>query len=398
MPCFCQLAPVKLYEYCPECDEKTKRVVIGGRERYGCLKDDNLWKGENKWAFRSKAWEKCNFEYVNLVQVHRQQDLEFKAILQKLRTNKPLTFDDKKLLLKNKSVDIGKPIHLYPTRGEVFWLNQTRFNQLKWTVRVFRCWDGFRWGADEHKDDPILRELIKRDELKHNRMKLFKRDNCPYDAAAIFKLDQEVLLVQNLDLENVLANGSQGQIVGWEEYNPMKLPVPRDSLEEMVKSGECDEDAPTFPGDFGRWRRGEIRRFMEKAEIKQWPIVRFRCGVQRTIFADCLYTEYGDEKNPMLIGRTQIPLIAGWAITIHKSQGMTLDTVQMDLAKAFAEGQAYVACKYSVTVLHTPTANVNLVSRAKFLAGLKVTALPRNMRSGNQEVMKFLREKFPGHY
>jgi ATP-dependent exoDNAse (exonuclease V) alpha subunit len=40
----------------------------------------------------------------------------------------------------------------------------------------------------------------------------------------------------------------------------------------------------------------------------------------------------------------QIPLLHGWAVTIHKAQGLTLDDVRVDLgAGAFAPGQVYVA-------------------------------------------------------
>jgi len=55
-------------------------------------------------------------------------------------------------------------------------------------------------------------------------------------------------------------------------------------------------------------------------------------------------------------GYTQLPLIPGWALTIHKAQGMTLDDVRVDLGDgAFASGQLYVA-----------------VSRARSLDGLSL--------------------------
>lgn len=71
-----------------------------------------------------------------------------------------------------------------------------------------------------------------------------------------------------------------------------------------------------------------------------YPIVKTNSGW--TIFAEP--AEWSIEESGQILARvSQIPLRLAWAITVHKSQGMSLDSAHMDLSDAFEHGQGYVA-------------------------------------------------------
>lgn len=190
-----------------------------------------------------------------------------------------------------------------------------------------------------------------------------------------------VVLLANLDLPEGLVNSTQGVITGWQEHDDADLPTPSSG-----RGNTGGSSSNTLGGDYAELRCEQIREFIHGQPTPQprhWPVVRFHNGVTRTILADCTVNEYGDDKPYSLLARTQIPLTAAWAMSFHKSQGMTLNTVIVDLAKSFEEGQAYVA-----------------LSRARPLEGLKVLGLGEmsNLESGNAQVLQFLRGVFPGEY
>jgi len=72
-----------------------------------------------------------------------------------------------------------------------------------------------------------------------------------------------------------------------------------------------------------------------------FPKVKIRSG--KTIIAEPEDWMIQDEKGKTLASFQQVPLRLAWAITIHKSQGMTLDAAEVDLSKTFEKGQGYVA-------------------------------------------------------
>jgi len=72
----------------------------------------------------------------------------------------------------------------------------------------------------------------------------------------------------------------------------------------------------------------------------EYPIVAFQNGKEVVMSPDTWELRDGDKKRASI---TQIPLRLAWAITVHKSQGMTLDAARIDLRKAFVEGMGYVA-------------------------------------------------------
>lgn len=88
---------------------------------------------------------------------------------------------------------------------------------------------------------------------------------------------------------------------------------------------------------------GVIKVFSPK---KSYPIVEFSNGKLITIKPEEWAVERFDEEKQLRVvdaNMVQIPLILSWAITIHKSQGLTLDKISCDLGDVFSPGQAYVA-------------------------------------------------------
>ena len=89
-----------------------------------------------------------------------------------------------------------------------------------------------------------------------------------------------------------------------------------------------------------RYSNGSIGRVMDFEPGTDYPVVEFKSGRVVTMAPETWELRDGDKKRASI---SQVPLRLAWAITVHKSQGMTLDAARIDLRKAFVEGMGYVA-------------------------------------------------------
>ena len=154
-----------------------------------------------------------------------------------------------------------------------------------------------------------------------------------------------------------------------EELNNHKLTY-LDSPEELIKSkefGELNENDLPAPRELkikqgasvmfikndseGRWVNGTLGTVIECLDKKKKCIkVKINSKthrVEREEWNKVKFT-YDDDSDEVLeevvSSFKQFPIKLGWAVTIHKSQGLTLDSCSVDLGTgAFATGQAYVA-------------------------------------------------------
>ncbi len=129
----------------------------------------------------------------------------------------------------------------------------------------------------------------------------FPEYSYPTDFELILKEGAQVMFVKNdISREKLFYNGKIGTITG---------------IEDDIVFVKCDDDFAVIPVEPAEWTNNKYAIDEETKEITATPVGSF----------------------------TQYPLKLAWAITIHKSQGLTFEKAIIDANAAFAHGQVYVA-------------------------------------------------------
>ena len=327
------------------------------------------------WLFESWTWEELNVKTVFLQTVYRQKDdLEFVEALKNIRIgNSGAVREFQQLYQRNSSGtrDGRWELRIVGTNAEADKINGSGLNRLRSPSATFFAEDTVE--VPDDIDDEVAAER-ERDLRDLWRTKL--KSSCRVAEKLELKQGAKVMVLKNLEtfieVDGVrtprrLVNGTRGYISRMEpaikcldEIKALKASLEKD-LDDKAKSTIADASVAAHEAE-------TMARSLEVLDAQlKWIQEQIAKEEEKAVVPYALFTGY-DKAMPMLpcvfkfetagLGtnvRTQIPLTLAWAVTVHKSQGMTLDSAYIECRDFFADGQAYVA-----------------LSRVRNLAGLKV--------------------------
>lgn len=271
------------------------------------------------FAFEARSWTRCIPRPVVLIKVFRQKEQSFVDMLNLLRwgvTSSEVVQAFRALARPVSYTDGIGPTELYPLRAEVERANRARLDALPGS--------GTRYDATDTPGINSYGEKVSIPQME----RLLDRLVAP--RSILLKAGAQVMLIKNL-VQGQLVNGSVGQVIGFR--------TPQEASQSLTDIG-------TEEGLKGN--KAEALRAVTRYNDAKWPVVRFTNGRELL----CVPTEFtvNNANGEIEASRWQVPLILAWALSVHKSQGQTLERVKVDLGRTFEKGQAYVALSRATSI------------------------------------------------
>jgi len=242
---------------------------------------------DSPYFFDAKVLQHISFSYMELEKIYRQKEEDFVKILNAIRENTAHQEDFNKLNQRCLP-------NFQPQQGD-FYIYLTTTNEM----------------ADAVNQAQLERLKTKPYHFEGEITGEFEDRLLPTHFALDLKFQAQVMLLNNDPLGRWL-NGSLGKVVS------------------LIQDGEGQEMVEV---ELTNGERVEVKRFT-------WEMFRF------------FYNEKTQRLESESIGSfTQVPLKLAWAVTIHKSQGMTFPKVVLDIGRGtFSHGQIYVALSRCTTL------------------------------------------------
>jgi ATP-dependent DNA helicase PIF1 len=161
-------------------------------------------------------------------------------------------------------------------------------------------------------------------------------NNSMYPKVLDLKVGSQVMLIKNTD--DTLVNGSLGRVIKFETARSHAGGT-TDDKEDAKKKVKDERVYPIVRFE----RKGLIREVIVmpetwKSELPSGEIQASR--TQARSFRSCMLSLL----NNFIFFVFQLPLILSWAMSIHKSQGQTLERVKVDLGRVFEKGEPIAYC------------------------------------------------------
>lgn len=219
------------------------------------------------------------------------------------------------------------------------------FHSQSWDAAQFRvCYLEKQWRQEDKdflkvlnaiRDSQVTGDTIQALKTRHNQpIKTVER------ATQLYCRNDDVDSINDRELERLTTEPHQYDMRSWGDSELVKM-LREDCLapEELVlKEGALVMFVRNNPGE--GYVNGTLGTVVGFEEDTEYPIIERSQGGS-VVAREARWTVEEDDK--ILAWVDQIPLRLAWAITVHKSQGMTLDAAQINLGRAFADGMGYVA-------------------------------------------------------